>query len=67
MPPWNEMFFRRRGRFPTLKPDRPADFCPCVSSVISLMCQATLLQNKYSEMGREGGRREEKIDLPVSY
>lgn len=52
-PPWNEMFFRRRGRFPTFKTNRSADFLPSVSSVISLMCQATLLQNKYSGMGRK--------------
>jgi len=51
------MFFRRRGRLPALKTDRLADSLPWVPSVISLMCQATLLQNKYSEMGREGGEK----------
>lgn len=63
-PLWSEAFFRRRGRFPTLKRDHPGDFLRWVSSVISLMCQATLLQNKYSEMGREEGEKGGKNRLP---
>lgn len=56
-PLWNEMYFRERSRFPTLKTSRLADFLPWFSSVISLMCPTTLLQNKYSEIRRERGEK----------
>lgn len=56
-PLWNEMCFKERSRFPTLKTNHPADFLPWFSSVISLMCPATLLQNKYSEIRRERGEK----------
>lgn len=56
-PLWNEMCFREKSRFTTLKTSHPTDFLLWFSSVISLMRPTTLLQNKYSEIRRERGEK----------
>lgn len=59
----SEMFFRRRGS--SLHLDRSHSiFFQWAPAVISVMCQTALLQNKYSEMGREEGENGGKNGLP---